>query len=160
MQDQMKQHLVDSFKYNSWANMQLLDAISLLPDPAEAVKLFSHLITSQDKWMNRITQKLDDNKLAWFGEIFALEDIRDKWHESVSNWIRFLESNDASEIEKEIVFTRAVDGKKISVRILDIALQLNYHSIHHRAQINKMIREQGSTPPATDYILTVLKEVQ
>jgi len=59
----------------------------------------------------------------------------------------------------DIIFTRPNDGKKMAVILRDLFLQLNYHSIHHRAQINSLISKQGIKPPATDYILTVLKEV-
>ncbi|MGZ3921946.1 MAG: DinB family protein [Bacteroidia bacterium] len=35
---------------------------------------------------------------------------------------------------------------------------MNYHSIHHRAQVNTLMSKQGIKPPATDYIFTVLQE--
>jgi len=36
----------------------------------------------------------------------------------------------------------------------DIALQLNYHTIHQRAQIQTMISQQGLQPDFIDYIGT------
>jgi uncharacterized damage-inducible protein DinB len=38
--------------------------------------------------------------------------------------------------------------------LIDIALQLNYHAIHHRAQIQVLIRQQGLEPDFIDYIGT------
>lgn len=158
MQDQ-QQYLISFFKYNDWANLKILDAIRLLQDKGEAIKLFSHFITAQDKWMNRITQKVADSTLTWFGKIFSIEEIEKQWRRSTDAWIQYIENLPVQEIDKDIEFTRPTDGQKMRVKLSDIALQLNYHSIHHRAQINTIIRQQGLTPPATDYILTVLKEI-
>ncbi len=47
----------------------------------------------------------------------------------------------------------------MGVTLMDLALQLNYHNIHHRAQINTLISKQGIKPPATDYIFTKLQEL-
>jgi len=44
--------------------------------------------------------------------------------------------------------------------IKDIALQLNYHSIHHRAQIQTIIRSQGLEPEFVDYIATKYRRLQ
>ena len=154
----MKQYLIDFFKYNDWANRKLLESIRQLPDKEEAAKLFSHLISSQNKWLNRITEESVDASLAWFGPVFPLEQLESLWRESVDKWLQFLEGSDDPGLESQIVFQRPSDGKKLAVIIRDIALQLNYHSIHHRAQISRIMREQGLTPPATDYIFTVLKE--
>lgn len=155
----MKQYLVDFFKYNDWANKKLLESIKTLPDKEESVKLFSHFIYSQNKWMNRITNEVEDKTLNWDGPAFPIEELNDKWNESNGKWMKYIENTDEAALENLYIFTRPSDGKKMSVKIKDIALQLNYHAIHHRAQINRIIRQQGLKPPATDYIYTALKEV-
>ncbi|MBP9221492.1 MAG: hypothetical protein KBF42_08910 [Chitinophagales bacterium] len=38
-------------------------------------------------------------------------------------------------------------------------LQLNYHSIHHRAQMQMLIRQQGLVPDFVDYIGTKYRPV-
>ena len=154
----MKQYLIDFFKYNDWANRQLIEAVKKLPEPDESVKLISHLINSQDKWLNRIMKEIDDKTLAWYDTIYQLDQLTDQWLEHMAKWIRFLEDLPEPELAGDVVFERPSDGKKFSVKISDIALQLNYHSIHHRAQICRIIRQQGQTPPSTDYILTAIKE--
>jgi uncharacterized damage-inducible protein DinB len=47
----------------------------------------------------------------------------------------------------------------MGIKLVDLVLQLNYHSIHHRAQINKLMSQQWIIPPATDYIYTKLIEL-
>jgi uncharacterized damage-inducible protein DinB len=155
----MRHYLINFFKYNNWAFCKQLDSVRQLPDKAESVKLLSHLINSQNKWLNRISNELDDKNLAWSDPIISMDELESKWDDVLNKWMMLLEENDDSILERDIVFSKPSDGKKISVKIRDIILQINYHSIHHRAQISRIIRQQGLTPPATDYIFTVLKEL-
>lgn len=155
----MKQHLIDSFKYNDWANINLLETIKQLPDKEKSVNLFSHLIHTQDKWYNRITKQVDDSSIAWMDPSFALEELKLKWNESIYKWIKLIEEKNEIDLQQDVVFSRASDGKQMGIKLVDLCLQLNYHSIHHRAQINTLISQQGLIPPATDYIFTKLKEI-
>jgi uncharacterized damage-inducible protein DinB len=155
----MKKYLLDFFKYNDWANKKVLEAIREVPEKEDALKLFSHLVNSLDKWKNRITNEVEDSLLNWYGQFFNMDEIESKWNKSIGWWIKLFEKTGDSELEKEIIFTRPNDGIKMAVKFRDLLLQLNYHSIHHRAQINSIISRQGIKPPSTDYILTVLKEV-
>jgi uncharacterized damage-inducible protein DinB len=155
----MKQYLIDFFKYNDWANRKLLESIRQLPDNVEAVKLFNHLIAAQNKWLNRITKEKDDDAIAWFDKMIPADQLETVWGDGINNWINFLEKCEDSDLETEVSFQRPGNEKKYSVKIRDLVLQINYHSIHHRAQINVIIRKQGFEPPKTDYIMTVLKEL-
>ena len=155
----MKEYLIQTFRYNDGANKQLLEAIQNLPDKEDAIKLFSHLITAQDKWFNRIAKKVDDSSLAWSGPVFPEKELAQRWEVSVTNWISLLENETEAGLENMISFKRPSDGKTMGVSLKDLALQLNYHSIHHRAQINSLISRQAQKVPLTDYIFTVLKEL-
>lgn len=156
----MKEYLLNTFRYNDWANKQLLDAISTLPDKGEVIKLFSHLITAQDKWFNRIVKEKEDSAFSWSDPVFTEEELAGQWKQSVDKWIHFLENHTDPVLEEPIIFNRASDGKAMSVSIKNVMLQLNYHSIHHRAQINSLMSKLGIKPPATDYIFTALKEME
>lgn len=156
----MKEYLLDTFRYNDWANKQLLDAISALPERGEVIKLFSHLITAQDKWFNRVGKEKEDSAFAWSAPVFLEIELAEQWKKSVDKWIHFLENHTEHELNQAISFIRASDGRTMSVAIKDVMLQLNYHSIHHRAQINSLLSQQGIKPPVTDYIFTVLKEIE
>ncbi len=156
----MKQYLIDFFKYNDRANHILLDGLKQLPDKEESTRLFCHLIGAQNKWYNRITKEADDSLFPFSGQILPFDELESNWNESVNRWISFLEKLDDNGFESEVVFARPTDGKKFSAKLLDIALQINYHHIHHRAQILRLIRQQGFKPPATDYILTKLKPAE
>jgi uncharacterized damage-inducible protein DinB len=154
----MKDYLLDTFRYNDWANRQVLEKILELAEPQEAARLFSHLINSQDKWMARIEENPNEAQLSWFEPIYPLAELADQWQRSLSRWLNFLEQLTEAELEREVAYT-AADTKRYSSRLREIALQLNYHSIHHRAQMSLLIRKQGIEPPFIDYIGVTRQEL-
>lgn len=150
----MKQYLIETFHYNDWANKQILRLIGEMPQPAEAIRLFSHLINSQDKWMARIHGNENAPKMQWFAPVFPLEELEAQWDRSLAAWCDFLARLPEEELERRVHFL-TIDGRPYSALIREIAMQLNYHSIHHRAQVSLLARQQGLEPPFIDYIGTV-----
>jgi uncharacterized damage-inducible protein DinB len=154
----MKQYLLDSFLFNSAANKKMLSKIKLLPDKEQCIKYFSHLINSQNKWMARILQDPNAAGMSWWEPLYDLEQLESEWDKCLSPWIEYIHSKTELELEEEIIFT-GFDGSSWAVRSKDIALQLNYHSIHHRAQMQLIIREQNIEPDFIDYIGTKYRKL-
>ena len=155
---EMKQYLIDTFKYNDWANRKALEKIRELPDKEESIKFFSHLINSMNKWMARILQDINAPQMDWWKPVYPLDELEAGWNECLQKWILFLESKSEEEIFEVVSFV-GFDGGRWEAKLKDIALQLNYHSIHHRAQIQTLIRKQGLEPDFIDYIGTVYKKI-
>lgn len=154
----IKQYLIETFRFNSHANKQALEKIKLLPEKQEAVKLFSHLINSQHKWMARVLQDPEVAQKSWWKPFYSLDDLDKEWDKSLETWLSFLGSKTEEDMFKEVEFS-GFDGEKWKAKLKDIALQLNYHSIHHRAQIQYLIRKQGIEPEFVDYIGTVYQKI-
>ncbi len=150
---EMKQYLIDTFKFNDYANKKILDKIKELPEKEKCIKFFSHLINSQNKWLDRVIKYPDESKLDWWEPVYDLDTIEKEWDKSLKSWIDFLEERNDEELFKEAEFI-GYDGGIWIAKLQDIALQLNYHSFHHRAQIQTLIREQGIEPDFIDYIGT------
>jgi uncharacterized damage-inducible protein DinB len=127
-----------------------------MPEPEKAVYLFSHLINSQNKWMAGIMNKPDQSKHEWFSPVYDINELETKWEKSINDWLNFLEGKTEQELEEEIIYEFGKIGK-FGAKIIDTALQLNYHSIHHRAQIAMLLRQQNIAPPFVDYIGRVIK---
>ena len=155
---EMKQYLIDTFKYNDWANRKLLEKIRQLPDKEESIKFFSHLINSMNKWMARILHDANAPQMDWWNPEYPLEELESRWNECLQRWILFLEGKTEEQVFEVIRFV-GFDGGQFEAKLIDIALQLNYHSIHHRAQIQTMIRKQGLEPDFLDYIGTVYRKI-
>jgi uncharacterized damage-inducible protein DinB len=155
---EMKQFLIDMFKYNDWANRKLLEKINELPDKTRAVELFSHLINSQGNWLARFAAYPNSPDTSWWQPVYTLDQLESEWSKSLSQWLDFLQSKSEDELFQEIKVVMD-NGKHRAWLLKDIALQLNFHSIHHRANIQSIIRAQGLQPEFLDYIGTVVRRV-
>lgn len=148
---QVKEYLIATFRYNDWANQQAIKLLAQLPAPAEAIRLFSHLITSQRKWMARLSAAPAEATMAWFEAPYAREELAAHWQESLAAWLTYLEQMPEEELQRRVHYVGG-DGQPYFSTVQDIALQLNYHSIHHRAQISLLARQQNIAPPFLDYV--------
>jgi uncharacterized damage-inducible protein DinB len=155
---QMNNYLIETFKFNDTTNKKLLDKIKLLKDKEESVKLFSHLINCQYKWMARIMKDPDSKKMSWWDPIYDFEELEQEWTKSLNLWVNFITTKSDEELSMETTFIGFDDGLWAATPG-DIALQLNYHSIHHRAQIQTLIRQQGIEPDFVDYIGTKYRKL-
>jgi len=154
----LKNYLEDSFYFNDTVNKKLLAKIKQLNDPEEAIRLFSHLINCQYKWLARIVQDPLAPTMSWWEPCYEFNDLETKWSESVGAWLDYIRKKNEQELSTEITFI-GNDGSVWAVTPKDIALQLNYHSIHHRAQIQTILRQQGVDPDFVDYIGTKCRKI-
>lgn len=154
----MRQYLLDTFHYNDVANKKQLVQIAQLKDKTEAIKLYCHLINSQRKWMARIMQDPKSPSMSWWEPVYKEEELYAEWKKSLTPWIDYINANTEEAIREEVTFS-GYDGGKWAATPLDIMLQLNYHSIYHRAQIQTIIRQQGLEPDFVDYIGTKYRKL-
>ena len=154
----MREYLLETFRFNDETNRRMLRKVGNLPDKQDFTRYFSHLVNSQNKWLTRILDDVTSVEMSWWEPVYQFEELEDKWNDSVQAWIQFLQGKTEEELYKEIEFT-GYDGGRWIARLIDIALQLNYHSIHHRAQIQVLIRQQGMEPDFIDYIGTKYRKL-
>lgn len=155
---QINQYLLDTFRYNDVTNKKLLTRIALLENGLESIRLFSHLVNSQYKWMARLLQNPEAPKMSWWDPVYPLDQLENEWSKSLELWINYITVRSEEALMTEVVFT-GFDGAKWAATPADIALQLNYHSIHHRAQIQTILRQQGVEPDFVDYIGTKYRRI-
>lgn len=155
---EMKQYLLETFRFNDRANRKMLEKIRQLPDKEQCIKFFSHLINSQNKWMVRIRLNEKSPQMSWWEPVYPLDELEAEWNKSLNEWLQFIESKTEEQLFETILFI-GWDGADWEVTLKDIPLQLNYHSIHHRAQMQTIIREQGIEPDFIDYIGTKYRKV-
>ena len=151
-------YLIDTFNYNDTTNKNLLTKIKLLSDPAEAIKLFSHLINCQYKWFARITKDPNAKTMSWWKPVYQFDKLENEWTMSLNLWLGYISQNTEDELSTEVTFI-GFDNSIWAATPKDIALQLNYHSIHHRAQIQTILRQQGIEPDFVDYIGTKYRKL-
>jgi uncharacterized damage-inducible protein DinB len=151
----MKEYFLKLFKYNEWANNRILEAmLTDTFDDDETIKLFSHILTVQITWLDRLLNKNSDYDL-W--KSYNLEGCITISKESSTGWIRFIEKLGDGDLQKIIQYT-TTKGIPDECRLDDIFIQVITHSTYHRAQIAKQLRSLGIDPPGTDYILYLKDE--
>ena len=148
-----KQYLVETFRYNDYANKLALAKIRELAEKDECIRFFSHQINSMNKWLARIEKWHGYVEMDWWLPVYETDELARKWDECLERWLAFLDLKTDEELFEEVEFI-GFDGSDFAAKLVDIALQLNYHSIHHRAQIQYLIRKQGIEPDFVDYIGT------
>lgn len=129
-----------------------------LPDPSAMIRYISHLINCQYKWMARVTGDPAAQQLDWWEPQYAIDQLETEWSKSLQPWLDYITANTETQLMTEVQFV-GFDGSLFAATPADIALQLNYHSIHHRAQMQTMLREQGVPPGFIDYIGTRYRRV-
>ncbi|RAU84267.1 DinB family protein [Pontibacter arcticus] len=139
-------------EYNIWANQTMLDVFSSLPSvPNNAARLFSHALNAQAIWIARITGTQSPVKV-W--QEHNLEELK-ALHQSASYKIAELVANaDETEFNRLIDYTNSL-GQQYSTRVLDILTHAFNHATYHRAQTATDLRNNGHTPPNTDYVTYV-----
>jgi uncharacterized damage-inducible protein DinB len=155
---QMRQHLLELFAYNERTNLELLSKFEQLRDRSECVRLFGHLVRCQIKWLARIRGDPGAAQLDWWKPEIPFELLDPEWRSSVRIWTEYLADKTDEELARETTFT-GFDGATWAATPQDIALQLNFHSIHHRAQIQQILRREGIAPDFVDYIGTKYRRI-
>ena len=122
------------------------------------MRFFSHLINCQYRWMARILQDPKAQEMDWWDPVYELNELEDKWDDSLNIWLKYIDQRSAKELFSEIILS-GLQGGRYATSVGDIGIQLCYHSIHHRAQLQTIIREQGQSPDFVDYIETRFREV-
>jgi uncharacterized damage-inducible protein DinB len=147
----MKDFLIEMFEFNKDANVKMASKIGSLVSPEEGIRLLSHLVNCQYKWLDRINVFPSDSGLDWWLPIYSTDELPQQFVESTQNWTDYLAGKTEEELE-EIKKYIGWDGNVWESKLKDIALQLIFHSFHHRAQMQMLIRAQDQKPGFIDYI--------
>lgn len=145
----MKEYFIKLFRYNEWANNQVLEAfLQPMDNQEEVTRLFSHIISVQKLWLDRIL----NNKIIFeFWNNYSLEGCIKISKESSSEWLKYLETLSEDGFSEKISYVNS-KGEHYQNTIEDILAHVINHSTYHRAQIAMLLRKAEAVPPVTDYV--------
>ena len=147
----MKKHFRDQLKYNEWANYRVLKSLEEFDgEDQELLKLFSHILSAQIIWLNRIKGLPTSPFPVW--EEYKLSELSTMTEESSNNWNDYMGEHKLETFE-EMIFYSNSEGKKFESTIREIIAHMLLHSAYHRGQIARSLRDKGGEPASTDYIL-------
>ena len=117
---------------------------------AEAIELMSHLVGARQVWLARLARRSLDG-LAVFPKGWSLAQCRERAAQVHAAWDAYLQRLDETELNRDWQYTN-LRGERCHIVTLDALVHLVTHGYHHRAQICRLIRQAGRTPPSLDYI--------
>jgi uncharacterized damage-inducible protein DinB len=138
-----KDLLLRMIAFDRWANAEVTKTVAPLEGKLpRAVTLLAHVYRGWEAWLNRI-RKIESN-LVWFPEL-SLAEAETIRRDEEQRWDEFLASltGDWSETKYQ---ARLLSGTVGEFSLTEILLQLITHGVHHRGQINTLVREAGGEP--------------
>ena len=144
----MEKYFKELFEYSHHFNQKLGDSFIDNFDitSEKAIKLFNHIINSQQIWNNRI-----EPKQTKFG-VWEIHSIQDCKSIDKSNFEHSLFILDNIDLNETISYSNT-KGQTFSNSIRDILFHIINHSTYHRAQIATEFRQSGLEPLVTDFIV-------
>lgn len=153
-------HVQLLYAYNRWANLQLLQAAATLSDDALVRELgasfqsvwgtLRHILWSEWIWLARWEQPRSTglNPL----ECPDLRTLRARWVELERDQLEFLEDLTPVDLERLIRYENP-PGTPWTYTLGQMLQHVVNHSTYHRGQVAAMLRQLGSVPPPTDYLV-------
>ncbi|MBL7855163.1 MAG: hypothetical protein JNL17_12235 [Cyclobacteriaceae bacterium] len=144
----MKDFFVKWYAYNAWANDRVLRAMEKQDVHDESIlRLFSHLLSAQFIWLNRIKGLPTEPFPLW--QVYKLSELRTMTEDAAQNWNAFIESQKSF---RHILKYRNYVGDYYENDVEQIMIHLVNHGSYHRGQIALLMRQKGYEPINTDYI--------
>lgn len=148
----MKKYILDLFEYNNWANDKIILKLQSLRNKFkdnDPFKILSHIISSQDRWFERLKNKPSYNIDLW--EVYSIQEIEILSLNSSTEWKKFISKINAKNFETTCTY-KNTKGKELSNTYQDIFQHVINHSTYHRGQINQILRNNNIQPVITDFI--------
>lgn len=148
------------YRYNDWANEQLLLAAGQVGDGrldqpfdmglGSIRATLMHIIIGEDTFLKRgqgqVEAKWGDEK-----ERVIVVQMKERLADTQRRRDAFFSTLTDSELPKKRVY-RDSYGSLYSTTLGDLIVQVCTHSMHHRAQVVNMLRRVGANAPELDYI--------
>jgi uncharacterized damage-inducible protein DinB len=135
-----------------WADERVLKSLrSADPLPADAVKLFAHVLGAEHTWLSRLRQQ-SPRMAVW--PTLTLDECEALSAENAEGYEAFLDALEPGGLAREVEYRNSA-GQEFRSRIGDILLQAATHGGYHRGQVAMLLRQAGAEPMPTDYIAFV-----
>ena len=158
----MKKHFQDVFRHMEWADALVWQAVLKAEDAVSeeyVLDTLMHIHESQhaflDFWEGR---PLVRTKRSDIGTATDLMEWAKRFHAGATAVLNAKKDSDydlPAVLPWAKYFGRSLGFEPEATTLRETLHQLVSHSMHHRGQIIRRLRELGHVPPATDYIVWV-----
>ncbi|MGV8879877.1 MAG: DinB family protein [Sphingobacteriaceae bacterium] len=145
-----KNHFIQLFAYDRYANIQILKLLAVVAASNRPVSLLSHLLGSQQVWLNRCRK--DQLSVMPIWPIYAAEELEPIMEDNYHQWLNFLQVCKENDFSLPITYQNS-KGETFHEELSDIIMHVINHGTHHRAQVGQLCKLEGvEALPPTDYI--------
>jgi len=147
----MNEALMDTFRHNAWATLQIVDVCSSIPQeqltaPGEGtfggiLLTLEHIVRSDAGYLGRLVKDVPDWARAEEDGSMSLDEARSKTEETLARWEGF--ASQAFDGEEPVV----LDQGKYETHLGVILAQALHHGNVHREQICAILTAQGLEAP-------------
>ena len=160
------------FDYTEWANGLALAAAARLSDEqlrhevgishGSIFGTLLHMAGAEWIWLERWHGRAPRGKEAWSLWTNAscpdLSTLNERWREVVDGRAQFISQLDESRFMADLPF-KLLSGDASSMPLVNQMQHVVNHATLHRGQVVGMIRQLGITPPSTDLLFYLRREI-
>ena len=160
------------FDYTEWANGLALNAAAELTEEnmrrdfnishSSILGTLVHMAGAEWIWLERWHGNSPPKKEAWAlwtnESCPDLKTLNERWCDIVDRRTRFISELDESRLISELAF-KLLSGDPNSMRLVDQMQHVANHATLHRGQVVGMIRQLGLSPPSTDLLFYLRREI-
>lgn len=127
----MKEHYLQLFTYENWANQRIISLLKESQDE-DALKIFQHILLARQVWFNRVTNQ--NHPFIFEGK--SLAECVESHQKNQTDWMDFLETADF----ETIISYQSLEGGAFSDKLPNILTHVVNHSTYHRGQITNALK--------------------
>ena len=160
------------FDYTEWANQLTLDAAAALSDEdlrrdfkishSSIFATLLHMAGAEWIWLERWCGRSPAGKEAWSlwttDSCADLKVLTERWNEVIERRAQFISQLEEPGLAADLPF-KLLSGDASALRLVDQMQHVVNHATLHRGQVVGMIRQLGITPPATDLLFYLRREI-
>jgi uncharacterized damage-inducible protein DinB len=139
-------------RHMEWANRLLIAHMRENEPPADASRLFNHVLGATRLWYLRLQEEDWTVMKVW--PTFTLDECESLADLNARTYLELVEQMAESDLARSITYTNS-QGRVFTNAVGDILLHVTTHATYHRGQIAAALRRAGQAPPSTDYIVFV-----
>ncbi|MBP1999080.1 putative damage-inducible protein DinB [Paenibacillus shirakamiensis] len=141
------------FEHVHWANQRVLETLQQAESVhAETIRLFAHILHSEQVWLTRLQGKDSSHLPIWSdANLIICEQLVVQNEQGYRSYLHATEDKDFN----QLITYRNSKQQQFSKSIGDILTHVALHGQYHRGQINLRLRPEGVEPISLDYILFV-----
>ena len=155
------EHLRRQFAYDSWANREVLAALSAnantkmikISANGRPLQLLAHILSAERLWLERLRQQ-PQSLPVWPN--FSHEQCEAQIAEIAQLWSEYLGQLSVAQLSENVGYKNS-KGEPWASTVEDVLTHVILHSAYHRGQLAMLTRDTGDTPATTDFIFASRK---